>query len=224
MFQHRSSSFELLDEENIPQQDLFQNLKELDVINRYLGGHNVVLAGIKHFAKLPNPTIVEMGSGGGDNLRAVAKWLKKDATYIGVDLKNDCTAFAQKTTQNTSISFQTADYRNIESTATVDIFYNSLFTHHFTDDQVVEMLRWMYENSARGFFIADLHRHWLAYYSIKFITALFSKSYLVKNDAPLSVLRGFTKKEWKILLEKAEIPTYTIQWKWAFRHLIVVIK
>jgi hypothetical protein len=53
---------------------------------------------------------------------------------------------------------------------------------------------------------------------------LFSKSYLVKNDAPLSVLRGFSRNEWKILMEKAGIKNYKIKWKWAFRWLILVEK
>ena len=53
---------------------------------------------------------------------------------------------------------------------------------------------------------------------------LFSKSYLVKNDAPLSVLRGFKKNEWKNIFEKAGIKNYSIKWKWAFRYLIVVFK
>ena len=75
-------------------------------------------------------------------------------------------------------------------------------------------------HSSRGFFINDLHRHPLAYYLIKWLTKLFSKSYLVKYDAPLSVARAFKKKEWEILLKDAGITNYTIQWQWAFRYLI----
>jgi len=50
---------------------------------------------------------------------------------------------------------------------------------------------------------------------------LFSKSYLVKNDAPLSVLRGFSGREWKQLLNNAGIDKFELKWKWAFRWLIV---
>lgn len=78
----------------------------------------------------------------------------------------------------------------------------------------------MQENSTTGFFINDLQRHPLAYYSIKWITSLFSKSYLVKNDAPLSVARGFTKKEWIEIFRSAGISNFSIKWKWAFRYLI----
>jgi hypothetical protein len=86
------------------------------------------------------------------------------------------------------------------------------------------MLQWMQQNSRVGFFINDLHRHPLAYYSIKWLTRLFSKSYLVKNDAPISVERGFIKKEWENLCAMAGIKPLSIQWQWAFRHLIVYKK
>jgi hypothetical protein len=85
------------------------------------------------------------------------------------------------------------------------------------DEDLVFMLHWMKQNSRVGFFINDLHRHPLAFYSIQFLTRVFSKSYLVKNDAPLSVKRGFKKKEWKELFDLAGIHNFDCQWRWAFR-------
>jgi hypothetical protein len=82
------------------------------------------------------------------------------------------------------------------------------------------MLVWMNENASVGFFINDLHRHPLAYHFIKITSKFFSKSYLVKNDAPLSVLRGFKKIEWKQLLRKAGLENASVKWRWAFRYLV----
>ena len=79
----------------------------------------------------------------------------------------------------------------------------------------------MKDNSTVGFFINDLHRHTLAYYSIKTLTKVFSSSYLVRNDAPLSVARGFTKEELQRLCIEARINTALINWKWAFRFLVI---
>jgi len=103
-----------------------------------------------------------------------------------------------------------------------DIFFSTLFCHHFKENELVYQLRWLRENAVMGFFINDLHRHPLAYHSIKLLTRLFSKSYLVKNDAPLSVLRGFSRSEWKQLLNNAGINKFELKWKWAFRWLIIV--
>jgi len=267
----RSYQAELLDNDEIPTEDLYRNLRELDFINRYLGGHSVVLDGIKYFinsiqnkfsenilyseystekdisettnntfrSKQYNNTIFskyseilriyEIGSGGGDNLRAVSRFLNKNRIYHslgGVDLKEDCVRFAENfETLNTAVTYEIADYQMATfPNGQPHIIFNSLFCHHFKDDDLVKMLQWMHKNSEIGFIIADLHRHPLAYYSIKWLTALFSKSYLVKNDAPLSVLRGFSRNELEILLEKAGIKKYKIKWKWAFRWLILVEK
>jgi hypothetical protein len=45
---------------------------------------------------------------------------------------------------------------------------------------------------------------------------------MVKFDAPLSVLRGFSRREWIEILEEAGIKTYSIKWKWAFRWQVII--
>jgi hypothetical protein len=72
--------------------------------------------------------------------------------------------------------------------------------------------------------INDLHRSRIAYYSIKALTLMFSRSYLVKYDAPLSVARSLTRKEWKQILKTANISRYSIRWRWAWRWEIVIEK
>ncbi len=99
--------------------------------------------------------------------------------------------------------------------------FPSLSAIIFTDEELVAMLQWMQINSEKGFFINDLHRHPIAYYSIRLLTALFSRSWLVQHDAPVSVLRGFSRAEWERLLIDAGINEYFLKWKWAFRWLIV---
>lgn len=230
-FKHRSFTPELLDNEDIPTKDLYQNLRELDFINRTLGGHQVVLKALKKlwrgYAADKTLHIAEIGSGGGDNLRAVAQWGKKHQrpfTLTGIDMKADCTGFAKQNSKSHRIEFITSDYRKVDfkEGRKPDIIFNSLFCHHFTDEQLAEIFRWMVTNSALGFTICDLHRHPLAYHSIRFLTRVFSKSYLVRNDAPLSVLRGFKKPELQHLLQKAGITDYEISWAWAFRWIVTV--
>ena len=56
------------------------------------------------------------------------------------------------------------------------------------------------------------------------LTTLFSRSVLVKNDAPISVRKGFSKSELKNLLMKTNLQKYEIHRKWAFRWLVTVSK
>ena len=220
-FKIRSYQKELLDQDDIPFADIKQNLKELNTINTLLGGHSITLTGINKL--MPNSNdklhIVEIGCGGGDNLAYLQKKLKGNFKFTGIDLKESCIAYAKDTYP--SIDFIESDYRQAKFSAKPDIIFSSLFCHHFTNEQLVEQFQWMHENSNLGFVINDLQRHPIAFYSIKLLTSLFSKSYLVKNDAPLSVARGFYKQELKDLLTTADIQQHSILWKWAFRFLVV---
>ena len=90
------------------------------------------------------------------------------------------------------------------------------------------LLQWMHNNSKRGFFVNDLQRHPLAYHGIRVLTSLFSGSELVRNDAPLSVLRGFKRREWEALAKPSQDAheglKYTLTYEWAFRWLLIGYK
>ncbi len=225
----RSSIKELLDDDDIPFADIKQNMKELNTINTFLGGHGITLAGVKRMLKQLTAnnliTICEIGCGGGDNLRAINNWCIKNkiqVQLIGIDIKKECIDFAKLQCAHLDAKWIHNDYATVSfGTTKPDIIFSSLFCHHFSNADLVKMLNWMKLNCSKGFFINDLHRHPLAYYSIRWITQLFSSSYLVKNDAPLSVARSFVRNEWHALFDTNGIKNYTIQWKWAFRFLII---
>ena len=200
-------------------------MQELNFINTWLGGHDITLSGLQTLVPQPKPlTICEIGCGGGDNLAAIQRWCNKrkiHASFIGVDINPFCIEVAaQQLPAGTKLI--ASDYKEAIFDQSPDIIFSSLFCHHFTDREMVKQLQWMQAHARLGFFINDLHRHSAAYYSIKVLTKLFSKSYLVKHDAPLSVARGFTKKEWIQLFNLAGISNFSIEWKWAFRWLVVV--
>ncbi|MBC7829405.1 MAG: methyltransferase domain-containing protein [Chitinophagaceae bacterium] len=228
----RSYHKELLDRNDIPFADIRRNMQELNFINTYLGGHQITVSGLKKIirhgkpAGLPEILICEIGCGGGDNLKAIAGWCKKNnihASFIGIDINGDCIEVANDMCRDLKARFIHSDYKKVNFEKKPGIIFSSLFCHHFSNEELVDMLQWMRTNATAGFFINDLHRHIVAYHSIKWLSRIFSKSYLVKNDAPLSVARGFAKQEWMALLHAAEIRQFSIYWKWAFRWLIVAI-
>ena len=93
----------------------------------------------------------------------------------GVDWNTDCITIANEKLKAYNPILIHADYKTVNfENSKPDIIFSSLFCHHFTDEELVYMLQWMKQQSNVGFFINDLHRHPLAYYSIKFLTAVFS--------------------------------------------------
>ncbi len=221
----RSYKKELLDGDDIPFPDIQQNMLELNFINTWLGGHAITITGLKKVLQNRKKiSVCEIGCGGGDNLLAIYNWCTKNNITVqltGIDYNKDCIAIAGDRLPPLHTRLITTDYKKADLSADKpDIIFSSLFCHHFTNEELLFMLNWMNTNASTGFFINDLHRHFLAFYSIKILTRLFSKSYLVKNDAPLSVERGFIKKDWINLLEQSGVKQYSVAWKWAFRWLI----
>ena len=224
--QYRSYQKELLDRDDIPFRDIQENMRELNIINTLLGGHAITLKGFQKLAAGQQQIIVcEIGCGGGDNLAAIAKWCKKKhlpVKFIGLDLKEECINVAREVGILRSDSeWIVSDYAEVIFEQKPDIIFSSLFCHHFNEPQLVEQLQWMKNNSNIGFFINDLHRNMIAYYAIRVLTGLFSSSYLVKHDAPLSVARGFRRQEWDALFKRAMPKQPVIRWLWAFRYLII---
>lgn len=229
-FSIRSYQPELIDNPDVPFEEIRKNMQELDVINTHLGGHAISIRGLRKLLEKNFRSgqvqrhICEIGCGGGDNLLALSAWCLKNnlqATFTGIDINPNCITYAKSVQASMNAKFIESDYRQVQFRTKPDIIFSSLFCHHFTDEELILMLRWMQGHATVGFFINDLHRHPLAYHAIKMITSVFSSSRLVKHDAPLSVKRGFRKEEWISLFEKAGVHPMKIQWQWAFRWLIV---
>ena len=224
---HRSYQKELLDADDLPFEDIRRNMYELNIINSFLGGHSITISAIKKLIrshKKPEYIICEIGCGGCDNLLAIKKYFRQSNVkghFIGIDINGHCISYARSCFGEDG-EFIQSDYKDVVFKQKPDIIFNSLFCHHFREEAIAGILQWMQQHSALGFFINDLHRNTLAYYSIKLITGIFSKSYLVKHDAPLSVKRGFKAREWKSLLKLASIYSASVSWKWAFRWLVIV--
>jgi 2-polyprenyl-3-methyl-5-hydroxy-6-metoxy-1,4-benzoquinol methylase len=224
-FAKRSFEKELLDQDGIPFADIERNMLELDLINTWLGGHRISILGLKQLlGGRRRIRICEIGCGGGDNLRVLTRYCHRHGVVtevVGVDINEHCIEVAREKWRDGQAEWLNSDYRLVAfDRRKPDIIFSSLFCHHFTDQELVSMIRWMEQNSTTGWYINDLHRHPLAYYSIRWLTKWLSRSYLVKNDAPLSVLRGFTRAEWTTILQEAGIETYQLKWKWAFRWLL----
>lgn len=226
----RSSAIEIMDDLNCSGAVVSQTLIELEFINKWLGGNAVTINGLRSLLKKsPRQTILiaDLGCGSGDMLRLISKKIFRNTLekkFIGIDANPNIIEYAK---QNISgypeIEFKAIDILSEEFKSTqYDIITATLFFHHFTSDQLIEIFGQLKKQASTGIVINDLHRNWLAYYSIKILTQLFSKSVMVKYDAPLSVLRGFSRKELEEILIKSGIKNYSLQWKWAFRWQLII--
>lgn len=209
-----------------------QTLRELDFINRWLGGNGVTLSGIKailqqHPSGAGPLTVADLGCGSGDLLRRLADYgrsKKIPMRLTGVDANPHIISYARRHCKDyPEISF---DVQNVFSgdfsRRSFDIITGTLFFHHFDDSSLCSLLPRLVRQSRIGVLINDIHRHAVAYHSIQLLTRLFSSSAMVRYDAPLSVRRAFTRRDWERLFHASSLKTYKIRWKWAFRWRIML--
>lgn len=103
-----------------------------------------------------------------------------------------------------------------------DLAIGSAFLHHFEDAQIGRLLADLARVCRQAILINDLHRHRLAYWSIRLLTRLFSRSEAVKNDGPLSVRKGFRRSEIFKFVADAGLPTPRVRRRWAFRWVVEI--
>ena len=229
-FSHRADIIEIMDDLQCSGGVVDQTLRELEIINRWLGGNEVTLNGIKKLVEGQSRdliTLADLGCGGGDVLIEIAKWGRKknfNLKLTGIDANPNIISFAK----NNSKDFIEIDYetQNVFSDEfqkmKYDIIVATLFTHHFNHQELVQLLHSLISQSRIGIVINDLHRHWFAYHSIRLLTKWFSKSAMVQYDAPVSVLRSFHRSDIVAILEEAGIQNYSLKWNWAFRWQLII--
>lgn len=229
-FSTRSNSQEIMDDLTCSGEVVHQTLKELDFINKWLGGDRVTLHAVeqllKEVPKHQEIVVADLGCGSGKMLSlisAVAKKRNQKVRLIGIDANPNIILYAKThAIHSPNTAFQTLDiFSKTFADMHFDIIIGTLFFHHFTEEQLTRLFKQLKSQARIGIIVNDIHRHPISYYSIKWLTALFSKSAMVKYDAPLSVLRSFTKKEWKTMLSEHTFK-YSLGWKWAFRWSIII--
>ena len=230
-FSQRSTANEIMDDFDLHDDVVFQTLRELDFINHYLGGNDVTLSALEQLWK-PIPkqlpvSIADLGCGSGELLRLIAKKASRqnrNITLTGMDANPHIIDYARNQSRDlANINFEVMNvFSNEFQSNKFDFVLATLFFHHFSDEELMHLFASLKKQTRIGVIINDLHRHPLAYYSIKWLTFIFSKSTMVKYDAPLSVLRAFKRKDLRSILEKAGIENYQLKWKWAFRWQLII--
>jgi ubiquinone/menaquinone biosynthesis C-methylase UbiE len=216
----RRHAAEIMDDFSIQDERIDSALHELRTINILLGGKATTEKGFRILRKKKSLTdrlsVLDAGAGGADVFGN-----KSDEFSITALDKNPRTCeYLREHTNHTIICGDAQDIPLRDKS--FDVVHVSLFLHHFTEEQVVGLMMSFSRIARHGIIINDLRRSWFALTGIKILTLLFSRSTMVKHDAPLSIQRGFTKKELLQIFDRCSLNNFIIKRTWAFRWLVVI--
>ena len=229
MLSIRSTEKEQMDNLDLSGDDLNKTLSGLSTINKYLGNTSTTFKAVKKEILKTNKSlkIIDLGCGGGDNLRAISNWCQannRPIELLGIDGNNHIIQHAmQRNNKNSPIKYLQADILDVDFVLPVcDILISSHFMYHFTDIEIVSFLKKSKNSISSKIIFSELQRNSFAYILFKIGAIFMPFSSNVKQDGLAAIRRAFTKKELIAVLELAEFKEYKINWKWAFRFLILI--
>jgi 2-polyprenyl-3-methyl-5-hydroxy-6-metoxy-1,4-benzoquinol methylase len=222
---------ELMDSDELNIVDYNRCLRDLAAVNRVTFTHRATLNFLTRATKdLPHGTrlsVLDVAFGHGDLLRAIAGWAKRrglEVTLTGIDLNpRSAVAARAATPQGMNIQYYTGDVFGFMPARKPDFIVTSQFTHHLTDGDIIELVRWMEKTAKKGWHIADLHRHIIAYYGFPMLTRMFGWHEIVRYDGTVSIARSFRRRDWENYLAAAGLDA-EICWKLPFRYCVSRIK
>jgi 2-polyprenyl-3-methyl-5-hydroxy-6-metoxy-1,4-benzoquinol methylase len=212
-----------MDDMDVPFEEYHQCLSELERINILTWAYRPILKWLENFKKGDRLSILDVGYGGGDMLRRLAR-TRRPYSLHGVDLHPASRRSAElRTAPSDMITYHTGEAFHFSSRDGIDIIISSLTAHHMNDEQLILLLQWMDATARRGWIINDLHRHPVAYYFIKCVTRFFSRNRMIRHDAAVSVAKAFTFNDWRRLLNQAQVAA-RMEWHFPFRICVSCVK
>lgn len=231
--QYRTQETEIMDDFSLTGEELRSALDQIARINRLLGGNKLTLNATRQLLKkrtVSEPIVItDIGCGNGDMLRMLADYgaaNQLNFKLIGIDAN----AFTIRYAESLSAEFSNIEYQCVDifseefKSLQHDIVLCTLTLHHFTNEQILHIMRIFHTNATIGIVINDLHRSTLAYRLFELIGFVFNLNTMSREDGQVSILRGFKKNELKEFSKKLNLNNYTITWKWAFRYQWIITK
>jgi len=216
----RSEKNEIMDDPACEPDALRQNLREIKRLNQLLGTGWAIL---RHFQKIVKDQnisgkikVLDLCTGSADIPILLVNWSRKqgiDLEIISLDINPLIIDFAKEQTLNyPEIKVIKADAFDLPYEAnSFDFVLCSQAFHHFSDTDCLRLLKVMHNLCSTALIVNDLRRNWFNYYGAKLLGIILKLNYVTRNDAPLSVLRSFTKKDWKSLANRAKLNNFIIE-------------
>jgi SAM-dependent methyltransferase len=186
---------ELLD--TLPAEEARPSLNDLVRINKYWGGHSTLRKLVQHSIPVGEQvSLLDVGAATGDMGQRLREW-RPQVQVTSLDYIESHLAGGSGTrvaADAFALPFAPRSF---------DYVFSSLFLHHFTDNQVVELLSGFGRVARRKVLIIDLWRHPVPYYFISQTRWLFGWDPVTVHDGAISVEAAFDPRELVDLARRA---------------------
>jgi ubiquinone/menaquinone biosynthesis C-methylase UbiE len=227
-FKQRSHKLEYIDTGDYTAQEYEACIGELQLVNRWMGdAHSLRTTLFRDVEahRLQSFSVLDVGAGSGELLRVTAAWAretKRRFRAVGLELNERSAESINEESERfdeiTAVRGNALKLPFAESQ--FDYVICSLFTHHFVDEQVVQILGEMSRVARRRIFVIDLHRHPIAYLLYTTLGKVVLHNRLLRHDGALSILRSFKSDELLALAQRAGLRDVSIERRFPYRLVL----
>jgi 2-polyprenyl-3-methyl-5-hydroxy-6-metoxy-1,4-benzoquinol methylase len=218
---------ELMDDPSLDTALHKQALNGLRRINAVSQSWQALWKPIRELARSGNEevTVLDVACGGGDTLLNMSRQASREALpirFTGLDISDTAIQVAIDAAQdrNLDIAFHTGDASAIRGGPSYDVVCCSLFLHHLSATQALELLGQMKAVASQMILVQDLLRTTAGFYLALIAPRLLTRSRIVHVDGVRSVRAAFSLNEVRKLADAAELKQAEIRRLWPQRFLL----
>lgn len=185
---------EILD--TLPDSEARASLADLTRINARWGGHSTLKRLLNASVGQPSFTLLDVGAASGDMGAKIREWYPESrvTSLDRIESHLKSAASPRVAADAFALPFEPASF---------DYVFCSLFLHHFTDEQIVELFREFSRVARQEILVIDLERNPVAYYFLPATRWLFGWDPVTVHDGPISVEAAFRARELETLARRA---------------------
>src|SRR5260370_42232481 len=195
-----------------------RSLRDLRRFNRFYGGNGGYRRLLRKMGKHDPISILDVATGTADLVEKFAG----TAMRVGVDFKIDHLLYMRERSVVRRVAGDALPLPFLDNA--FEIVTSSHFFHHLTPEENEEMLQEALRVARRGVIINDTRRRHIPYLVVKIIGWLRMTGRITRNDAPASVLRGYTPEEVGEIAFRISAKRIDIVRAWPFRFGLLVWK
>lgn len=194
-----------------------RNLRDIARINRWFGGHRTLVRLLRVLIRPHDRfSILDVGAGSGDMGQCVQKRFR-NAAVVSLDRR--------------PVHLMTANTAKVAADAfalpfadgSFDFVMCSSFLHHFSNGEVVALLREMRRVARRSVIALDLERHPFAYFFLPLSRGLLRWGELTVHDGCTSVESAFRQPELESLAVALSPAKVALRRHWPWFRLSLVL-
>jgi ubiquinone/menaquinone biosynthesis C-methylase UbiE len=221
---------EWIDDPALDYEQFRESFHDIRIVNRWFGGTRAVTSPLWRMAKRlqrgETMKVLDIGTGSADIPLALvrqARWRRRKVQVTALDNHADVLRVAREATAGVSaIQVEPGDALDLPYPRNAFHFATcSLTFHHLGLDGCIRAMREMDRVSSHGWIVNDGERTWPNLLLLHFLAPYFTKNPLTLHDATRSILRAYTRDEYRALADAAGFPDARVERRPVGRVVIV---